>query len=134
MPNSPRERVLFFSIWGLLILGAAIYFCWPKSPVITQTTPDVILGSELASWFVQAKVTTVTTASFKIDVQLQDRYVQDRSLDDREILLAYHFLGEQSVLAQGVIPVKIQPKGLIQLEIPNSKHIAPRTIQLSLAH
>lgn len=134
MPDKPRERILFFSLWGLLILGGLIWFCWPKSPQIAQTTPDIILGTELASWFVRARVTKATPSLFQIEVQIQERYVQDRSLEEREILLAYHLLGEQSVLAQGIIPVKIQPKGLIQLELPNTKHISPRSIQLSLAH
>jgi len=129
-----RERILFISIWVVLGLGGALWFFWPRSQVVQQVFPDVLLGEELATWFTRAKVTSVSGAGYKIEIKFQERYVQEKPVDERDIHLAYHLMGDHSVLAQGVIPCRFHPSGALNVEIPNPTRVSPRLIRLSLAN
>lgn len=115
-------------------MGGLIWKFRPGDPPIVSHHPEVVLGSELASWFVRAKVQAVTNADFRIELELQKSYFQDKNWDERLIHLAYHLMGESSVLSQGVIPCRIQPTGMMTVDIPNPTRVSPRSIQLSLAH
>lgn len=134
MLNSNRERILFTSIWGVLFLTAALWHFWPNRPMEAPAYPDVVLGSELSSWFVRAKIIKTTPTLFRAEIELQKSYVENKNWEERQIHLAYHLMGDRSVLSQGVIACRIQPEGLMEIDVPNPNRLTPRLIQLSLAH
>lgn len=133
--KSRPEKALFVSLWGVLILGVALWNFWPSEPeTYEDPLPTIILANELTSWFQTAAVTSATATTYTIEIQFQQKYVESLDGDKRKAHLAYHFMRETTVLSQGIAEVEIPPEGLIKLVLPNPNRVAARRIQLSLAH
>ncbi len=54
---------------------------------------------------------------------------------ERELQLAYHLFGAQTVIEEGVVTVRIEPgQPIARAEIPNRKHLSAKKLEFSLAY
>lgn len=129
------ERTLFFSLWGVLLLGLAIWRFWPAEPKpVEDPHPGVILADELINWFDRAKVVEQTPTRYRIEVTIRPSYLEKLRGETGRIQLGFHLRSENLVLSQGVVECVVQPEGKITVDIPNPNRVSARTVQLTLAH
>lgn len=128
------EKILFFSIWALLMIGAGLWVFRPGSTHDETLIPPVLLGDELISWFRRASVTEMTSTTFSIEAKLQKKYAEQLNGENRTMHLAYYFMKDTTVLSQGVVEVNLHPDGIIKMVLPNPNRVSAKHILISLAH
>lgn len=134
MIQKSNERILFLTIWTLLLLGFAIWRFWPRETPPIVIHPSVILREELITWFERAEVTDSTPTRYTVELKIQKPFIDQLGADEtRKVLLGFHLMSESSVLSQGIVECVMSPEGTIHVVLPNPNRVSAKSIQLSLA-
>lgn len=139
MPSSiqrptPKERVLLYSIWVLLTLGALLFVFWPRAGQRTMPAVAIQLAPELQSWFSSGLLTSFTSQNVGVELKFQKKPL-DALRQVRSVHIGYDFGREREVLYRGSVvwsPSK-QNAGDLQMTLPNPQGTVPKWIRLYFA-
>jgi hypothetical protein len=125
------ERVLFFSIWALILLGFSLWKFRLKEEAPALKPPALTWADELGVWFSDAKFSHQELSLYTI----QFRKTPDRKLaSDMDVLVGYELKGRFPGVYRGVSPCRISgTKEEAVLRIPNPERIQAEQIHLFLA-
>jgi len=129
------ERSLFLTLWGILILGFALWSFWPSPKPLADPSPQVELGAELRSWFEGVTLTQSVPSQYSVELRLLPGYRARLSAHPVPVELSYEYWSQTNPLYRGqALTVIRAERSSVQLELPNPEHISARRIQLHLAH
>jgi hypothetical protein len=130
------ERILFFTLWGLMFIGFGIWKFWPDSGrAVAVSLPPLTIASELKTLFDQGSTTQSLPTFFTVQLHVAKRYRELLSGDEKKIFVGYQLLREDRVLSEGVVPCVIRPQdATVTLALQNPERVFPRSIQVFLSH
>lgn len=135
---SPRERVLLYSLWAILILPACIYFFWPRVGQRRISDVSVSLAPELGTWFQSAKLVEERTQALVVELVYVPKSLQSLS-QVRAVQLGYDLGRDREILYRGTMlwrPAEMGVNAKVQslrLFLDNPQATAPRWIRLYFA-
>jgi hypothetical protein len=137
---SPRERVLLYSLWAILILPVCIYFFWPRVSERKISDINVALAPELGTWFTTAKLVEERTQGFVVELTYAQKSLQSLS-QVRAVQVGYDFGRDKEVLYRGSTEWRPSEMGQVahrkiqalRLVLHNPHATAPRWIRLYFA-
>lgn len=127
-----NERLLFFSLWILLILSVLLWKFWP-SPKLSVTHPELVLRKELHERVEKAILESTGPSEFLVRLRFFPAFVRQFEKGSREIHLGFRFLSSRGPLSMGNTTAKLEPPETdLLVRLSNPERVTPRAIELYL--
>lgn len=131
--GAQEERVLFYSLWILLILGIALWRFWPSpSPSSEKVTVAVEMAPEVMPWFTSANIKRRTPSGYRLILELSPEY--RASLErGRWVTLGFEFQGPPAPAFRSSTRAHMRPdRPRIKVLLPNPKQVTAQRVRLFL--
>lgn len=105
------ERALFFSLWTVLILGAAIWYFYPSSrPTARDGSPEVTIAPEMKSWFSEARLALFEPPRYTVRLTPTPQYLKTLKGEKRTIHLSYRLVSKDNNAQSGLVACVVDPE------------------------
>jgi hypothetical protein len=128
------EKILFFTLWGFILLGVGLWKFRVKTPTDQPAAVELVLNQELGSFFSSAVLTSEDKDSYQVKFSVHPTYLASLSGDSTRLHLKYDLLVNEKVAYENTIAVTVLPhKSELATSLPNPLKLSSKTIALSLA-
>lgn len=129
-----KEKVLFITIWGMILLGVGLWKFRVKSPAASGSPIQVVLTPELEGFFSSATLVSEDNDTYKIKFNVQPNYLASLSGDPTKLHLKYGLLVNDKTAYENTLAVTVAPhRNDLSTNLPNPMKVSTKTISLSLA-
>lgn len=142
-PLSPaREKALFLSLWGIIILVACLCWLWPtlrSAPATARLpTPEVELAKNITPLFDAVQITPTESIDFRASLHLNPEFaegLQKLPEKERQLEISARFFSGETVLEEVKVPCLVRAgESWTTVQVPNPQRYHPKRVLLYLAH
>jgi len=131
--KNSSERILYYTLWFIIILGLALWKFWPEFREKSETIP-VTMAEELKVLFRGVSLKRTQPSFYEVELVVEPQYMERIKTKEQKVHIGFDLWGEHSILSSGVAPCAIRPmEKSIVLNLQNPKRISAKKIQLYLA-